>query len=426
MALPRQLGRVGVAEALVLLAFAGLVRADNPTEQAPPARNASRANPSDSTATPANSGSAVPPPPPAQPNDAWSKLLAQHYAYRQAIDNLTPLPTYDPRDGAPFHLFADGGFWMVHSFLGTNPIFRFGPRQSSASGAAPLLDAHNFDYSVDFGPQLTVGAVGAGGLGFRTSWCRLDESATSCLTGNTGVTPIATVSSVPVFGVPGFTFPGPVAQQLRLFNDGFVFNNHVHLDVWDWEAFQDFRGERWSLLLSGGARYGYQSQGYRAFRSNSGSTRSGTTRITLRDDSDVVESGRNFGGIGPTAALAVRRAVLGTSMSLYASARGSVLFGHEKTRSFQRTMQLQQAVTGSGPPRTSSSNVTLQASTGEGETIPMGDFEAGAEWRVELGRWLLFSRAGVVDQTWFGSGSATSDRGETSFFGLRFTVGVNY
>jgi len=138
MALPRQLGRVGVAEALVLLAFAGLVRADNPTEQAPPPRNASRANPSDSTSTPANSGSAVPPPPPAQPNDAWSNLLAQHYAYWQAIDNLTPLPTYDPRDGAPFHLFADGGFWMVHSFLGTNPIFRFGPRQSSASGAAPF------------------------------------------------------------------------------------------------------------------------------------------------------------------------------------------------------------------------------------------------------------------------------------------------
>ena len=229
-----------------------------------------------------------------------------------------------------------------------------------------------------------------------------------------------------VAGVPGFTAPGPVARQLGIFRDEFAFDNHIHVEVWDWEVFHAFHGEPWFFLLSGGGRYGYLSQGYRAFRFNNGFVRSGTTRTSLLGDTDVVGSGRTFPGLGPTAALEVRRLIDDTPVSLYGIARGSVLFGRERTRSFQRTTLLQQTTTGTAAPRTVSSDVGLQGGSSENETIPMGDFEVGVDWRTQYGRMRVFTRAGVMNRSWFGAGSATSDRGDLGFFGFRFTVGVSY
>src|SRR5207244_2382247 len=81
------------------------------------------------------------------------------------------------------------------------------------------------------------------------------------------------------------------------------------------------------------------------------------------------------------------------------------------TRSFQRTAQVVRTTVGSAAPRTSVSDVTLQGGSSEDLTIPVGDFEAGVEWRTAYGWLQPFARAGGVDATWFDSGSATSRRG---------------
>jgi hypothetical protein len=358
-----------------------------------------------------------------QPDQVWNNLLNQHYAYAQTIEQALPLPPPASPE-PPFRCFAETGTWMVHSYFGTNPIFRFVTR--SRAPASPPMEAHSFDYSVDFGPRLTVGAAGPGGLGVRGSWWQLEAKAGSVINNFTGAVPSGTISSVIVTGVPGFTFPGPLDQQLRIFRDRFAFDNHVHVQAWDGEVFQAFHSERWSFLVSGGGRYGYLSQGYRAFRFNSGTSRSGTTVTALFNDSDVVTSGRNFSGIGPTVALEARRVIVDTSVSLYGSARGSVLFGRERTRSFQRTSQVSLTSTGSAAPRPSVSNVIQQGGSGQDLTIPVGDFEAGVEWRTAYGRLQPVGRAGLVNQTWFDSGSATSSRGVAGFFGLRLTAGIDY
>src|SRR5262249_20174475 len=154
--------------------------------------------------------------------------------------------------------------------------------------APPASFAREFEYRLDFGPRVTVGAVLADGLGVRTSWWRIDQSARVLRAppGNPRLS--TTLSPAPVAGLPGFTSPGPVGRAFGIASDQFGFDDRVRPEVWDWEAFRDFQWDRWSLRLAGGGRYGRLPQGYRAFRFNSGSTGSGATRVTLTEDSDVV------------------------------------------------------------------------------------------------------------------------------------------
>jgi hypothetical protein len=111
---------------------------------------------------------------------------------------------------------------------------------------------------------------------------------------------------------------------------------------------------------------------------------------------------------------------------VYGLFRGSTLFGHSKTSSQQQTVLNLQTTVGSAPTRTTFSNVIVGDSTGGQETVEMGDFEAGVDWTLVFGRLLTFARVGVVNETWFNVGSATSSQGETGFFGLRLTAGFSY
>lgn len=373
-----------------------------------------------------------------QPGGVWGNLTDQHQVYMHQIDGLlkrTGGPTaadaldlaeHDPRGGCPWHFFADGGINMVHSYFSSNPAFQISRRQGTGPSATTITRAPAFDYDVDFAPRASVGVINNEGLGFRMSWWRLDEYQT--LKGGAGGSPFAgtVVSSAPVFGVPSFRSPGRVAQQLGIFNDQVAFTNKVRLQVWDWEGLWNRQGESWGLLYSGGLRYGYLSEGYLAFRSNSGTATVGRTRNNLMADADTISSGRNFGGVGPTGALEVRRRLGRSRVSLYGLARGSLLFGHGKTSSLQQTVLNQQSTVGSARPTTTFNVTNFQGSTGGQEVIEMGDFEGGVDWTLTFGRLLTFARVGVVNETWFNSGSATSGRGDTGFFGMRFTAGLSY
>jgi hypothetical protein len=56
----------------------------------------------------------------------------------------------------------------------------------------------------------------------------------------------------------------------------------------------------------------------------------------------------------------------------------------------------------------------------------MGDFEVGVSWTKITERASFFLQAGLVNQTWFDAGSATTDAGHFGFYGLRWTAGFNY
>src|SRR5262249_6548980 len=174
---------------------------------------------------------------------------------------------------------------MVHPYFSANPAFATSHRQGAAlSGQATTT----FDYDVAFSPRVTLGLIGDNGLGFRSSWWRFEQHEIIPNVLSQDATLNTTISTPTISGIPGFTSPGPVAQSLKFFNDRLAFENHLGTQVWDWEATWKSQIGRWELVTAGGVRYAYLSQGYQAFRFNSGSRKVGTSTIKLIQDSDIL------------------------------------------------------------------------------------------------------------------------------------------
>jgi hypothetical protein len=412
--------------ALALCGLCGLARAGEPAGPTEPSKGAGTSTTNEVGLATRTAPVAVPTPPPVPPDELWYNLVGRYQAYVHTKGGEPPWLAPDPHEGCAVHFFVEGGFYMVQSYFGHNHAFFVNQRQGTGAGATTTTARRDFDYGLNFIPRVTLGAAGDGGLGFRASWFRLEETEQAPPFSGGNATLNTTFRSVPIPGFPGITSPGTVAQQLKIFADRLAFDNSVQLQVWDWEVFQGFARADWSLLVAGGLRYGYLSQGYRGFRSNSGTAKSGTTTITLREDSDLLSTGRNFSGVGPTAAFEAFRRLGCSGFSLYGTARGSLLFGRAHQRTFQRTALNQQTQVGTAAPKTTATATLRQADSGGAEAIPVGDLEVGVDWRIHYGRALVFTQVGFVNETWFGTGNATSGGGDFGFFGLRVSLGVSY
>jgi hypothetical protein len=404
---------------LALACCIGSSRAAEPMpESIPPAEKKKDVKPTDEDQPKADRAST---PAPINPTEVWRNLWADHTDYADRVDALYPVRP--PWEAYPCHFYGEGGFFMVHTYLSHNPEVSITHGQGTSSATTTTT---NFDYDVDFGPKVVLGVAGAGGWGLRGSWWLIDEeSRTGGLT-NRDATGHTVVRSTPAIGVPGFSSPGTVAKAFGVFNDNFGFLNHIRADDWILEASKEFQGDLWSLLVTGGARYTYISQGYFASRVNSGTGSLGTSKVTLIQDSDNIAAGHNFGGIGPTVSLDFHRQIAQTCFALYGTARGSVLFGDETMTAFQLTVENAKITPKKGPVTViNSSTLVSGRSTGEA-TVPMGDFEVGVNWSKNAGRARLYLQAGIVDETWWNTGSATTPHGLLGFFGLQIMAGVNY
>jgi len=333
----------------------------------------------------------------------------------------------DPR-GRNIHVFADGGFFMLDTyFSGPNPAFL-------VSGApTKFIPAPKFNFNMNFAPVVNLGVINDAGWGVRGSWEQLDESTAVGRFPSNDASGKTTVSSVPVFGVPGFTAPGPLGKNFRIVNDRVNFSDHVRFTIFDAEVFKEFHFDPWTLLMGGGVRYLYLSQSYDAFRINTGTAKKTvgktTTTLKLIEDSDRVDSGRNFGSAGPLGSLEVRYRVGRWPVWLYGTSNGAVLFGREETESLQCTKENLQTTVKTGSTSTATklvSSQTLGGTTAADKTFTVADFEVGVSTAIPYGRFLLLLRAGVADEIIFNGGDATSAGGDIGFFGLRFTAGVNY
>src|SRR5262249_28111064 len=134
----------------------------------------------------------------------------------------------------------------------------------------------------------------------------------------------------------------------------------LQMDVLDLEATDEFRGDRWSVLLSGGIRCAHVSQRYDA--------------IALHEVDvpvTVIESGHSFNGAGPTCAIEGRRHLGDTGLYLYGLGRISVLFGDEHQSAF--------SASGDTP-----ASVTLDATAGTAVrdvVMPVTELELGAGYQ---------------------------------------------
>ena len=319
---------------------------------------------------PGQKGEPLPPPSPVIPNPSYARdsipgppasvpalsseeILKNLWALQEAyVHKLDVMPTIgeEQHDGSFIHLFAEGGFYMLHPYFSANPAYSTSHRQGAALSSQSTT---TFDYEVEFSPRVALGLSCENGLGFRASWWRFEQHEKFPNVLSQDATLNTTISTPMIPGVPGFTSPGPVAKTLKIFNDHLAFENHLGTQVWDWEATWKSQIGRWELVTAGGVRYAYLSQGYQAFRFNSGSRKVGTSTIKLIQDSDELLAGHNFSGVGPTMALELRRPLGQTGFTLYATAQGSVVFGSQRLQAFQITEENEQIVPRRGPTKPS-------------------------------------------------------------------------
>jgi hypothetical protein len=358
------------------------------------------------------------------PDPVWDGVVAGHEDYARRVDALP-----EPEPEAGWHLFASAGVYYLEPHLESNPGFLVFRRQP---GAPPASGVVGLGSEEAFAPQLSFGLLTDCGWGLRTHWWHIDRGSRLLTDFNRDPTLGTFVQTPPLVGVPGFTSPGAVARAFRVFNDYMTFGSHLNLHAWDWEVTRAWHLGGWDLEVAGGVRYAYLSQNYQATRSNSGSGVSGTSRVTVIQDTDLVQTGHNFSGAGPTLAFEVRRPLGDSGFALYATGRGSVLFGRARTHSFQRTVANYRITPVRGAVQTVNTTTARDATRDHNDDLPVDDLELGVEWsRVVgpvrlVGPLRLFLRTGLVGQGWFDAGNGTSDRGDLSFFGLSLTAGVTY
>jgi hypothetical protein len=358
--------------------------------------------------------------------DMWESYVERQDAYLVKLGEVQNPPEQN------IHVFADGGFFMMHTYFS-----RPNPALVISGKPTPVMPAPKFEFDVDFAPVVNLEVINDDGWGVLGTWQQLDESLPIKRFSSHDATGKTTVSSVPVFGVPGFTAPGEVGKKLGIVKDQVNFSDHLRFVDFDAEIIKEFQWGPWTLLTGGGVRYLYLSQAYDAFRINTGTktttTGSGKTKTTttlkLIEDSDRVDSGRNFGGPGPAGILEIHYQLGRFPIWLYGNANGAVFFGRQEIESFQRTAQKLQTAIKKGSKSTTTTLTTsqeLEATTSAAKTLTTADFEIGVDTAIPYGRFRLLLRVGLAEQIIFDGGNATAGVGNTDFFGLRFTAGVSY
>jgi len=297
----------------------------------------------------------------------------------------------------PFgRLQAAGGVYLMQPYFTSNPAFKI----TTTSAANVDHEAPSFDYGLGAAPLVCLIWPGDNGLGIRGRWWYFDQS--SHLDAINGTNPASAVTSV---AVGGLSLSSPSTVQLQSgVADEFAFSSTLKVLVLDVEATQDVRCADWLFVFGLGGRYAHLSQNYDAWQANPGATGGAVVAC--------LHAGHNFNGAGPTLSSELVHPLWNTRLSLYGNARASFLYGHQSQHAALETMQ--------------NGGSFVDSTSGGDGLLPVLEFELGVQYTSDMGDWRPFVRAGLVSQTWFNAGNATSTGGNMGFLGLVTTAGFAF
>jgi len=335
----------------------------------------------------------------------------------QSLSKPTPVDSRSQADQGPGHMgddngsdsllnghfIAGAGLYIVKPYFQNNPAFT---SQSFISGNGAFFipsQQHDFDWGLNAAPVAWLGYASDCGWGLRAHWWLFDQKSSTSAVNDQNTA----ILSAPVNGsMIDLTELAGSSQQV------FV-NSNLKLDSWDFEVTRETEVGHWGLLFSAGLRYAHLSQNYNAFTQSTINFGETSTLLT-------VSSGHNFNGAGPTIALEAKRPIGNSGLSFFANLRGAMIFGESKQQAAQARI-----VNGINfaPARF---NLLADFSSSHDSVLPVAEMEMGAEFSRRWGNVYPFIRTGLVAQTWFDAGSASSLDGNIGFLGLSITGGLNY
>ena len=333
-------------------------------------------------------------------------------------------PTVVPADVPSGGLIGGAGVYYFQPRWGSNPAYGTSLANATASQTLQLNTQQDFQMNGQFAPLVWLGYVGPGGLGIRARWSQFHGNTTLSADDPPQTDPNTTTtifSASPLgIGFEAVSTPG-VDNALQ-------FTSSLTVDVTDLEIIRDWHFGRGSLLFGAGLRYAQLNQSYNA------TCNSVPTDPTLDTFTTDLTSGHTFHGIGPLVSLEARWPVGETGLALLASGRGALLLGtgHQYANMISSDIDQYGNLV--------SQSVANQGQSGGG-TLPMLEFEVGAEWGKPIGRSDLVIQAAVVGQAWFSTGNAANQQSifasglpanspvyqETlGMIGLRLTAALTY
>jgi hypothetical protein len=317
------------------------------------------------------------------------------------------------------HFVVGAGAYIIKPYFQNNPAF-FTRTFTETTGVnsssfVTSVTQHDFCWGLNAAPVIWLGYVSECGWGVRTRWWLFDQENGGSAIGDRNTT---IVSAAPA-GI-AIQSPPPMSPLFpTVSTPAMLLASNLKLDVWDFEATRETQVGRWSLLFSGGFRYAHLSQDYRASQTSISETAPGLFILFLQiRQTDILSSGHNFNGAGPTLAMEARRPLGNSGLALFANLRGVMLFGESK-REVSRSSITQ--LFNEAP-----SVSVVDANSHRDTLLPVAELEMGVEYSRTWGRVRPFLRTGLVAQTWFDAGSASSLAGDLGFLGLSVTAGLTY
>ena len=310
------------------------------------------------------------------------------------------------------HFVAGAGVYIIRPYFQNNPAY-FTETFASAGVSVFTFETaqHDFSWGLNAAPVVWLGYVSECGA----RWWLFDQrSATSAMSDPNTIVFSAEPGGLSIETPTGLPFSA-VEPGSRMF-----VSSNLKLNVWDFEGTWETAAGRWGLLFSGGVRYAHLSQDYNAFQTSRGAT----FGIFIPGEefllTDLLSSGHNFNGAGPTLALEAKRPIGNSGLSLFANLRGAMLFGQSKQQVDQPTI-----IERGFPNPTTSVSVTSFSYVRD-TLLPVAELEMGVEFSRNWGAARPFLRTGLVAQTWFDAGSASQLDGNLGFLGLSVMAGLNY
>jgi hypothetical protein len=203
------------------------------------------------------------------------------------------------------------------------------------------------------------------------------------------------------------------------------FHNSMELYHLDFELSHSLFADPCTLVFSGGARYLSQIQRYVATMRNDVTLDNGDSA----SESSFLDYAHSFHGAGPTLALQVIRQLGCSPWSLYGSMRGSLLVGTAtSSMSIVDTLDDPDNITKTSTAGVHTAHQVNQGTYGDtrSSTMPIAEMEIGVEYNRSYCNCSTFGRIALVDQTYFGAGSPTSEEGNLSLFGVQASLGIGF
>ncbi len=289
-----------------------------------------------------------------------------------------------------------GAFLAGFDFVFLQANFSDNPGFYSVQSNGQLVNQTDaqFVYNPKLSSRVWLGYEAASGLGTRARFFAFDQNSQ-----NTSGTATFDTSIESPLNVQGFRAPSTTAA-----GDDFFASSGLIVKAVDLEGTKRACFGAWSILASGGFRYGLVKHTYNA---------------DIRSANGLLEStaqyGHRFEGFGPQMGVEARRRVT-SNLSLFSSARVALLFGHGSS---QATISegLQNTVT----------NLTLSKSK-RSDLLPIMELQIGGEYltNYSLGAGRIFCRGALEAQLYQGAGSATSEEGDLALFGGSVSIGMTY